>query len=756
MTLSSSESRWLKLAFITLLVLTVIGVWAYLGGGIFMLAHQRKFEEASPLTLYQYWVYYGHEPSVLKWLYISAGLSLAIVLAPTALFFAPAKRSLFGDARFAKTSEIRKAGLLGTKGIIVGLYMSKYLMFGGSQHVIMSAPTRSGKGVGIVIPNLLTWPDSVVVLDIKQENHAITSGYRRKHGQPCYLFNPAAVDYRTHRYNPLAYISEDPNFRIDDIQKIANMLFPDQPGTDVIWTATPRALFLGVVLYLVETPGKLVTLGQVLRESLADGDGSKYFATIINVRALGERIRRATPDEAVQQAMRDVDAVLADKGKAPEHHPRMAEMAVWSHLSAPYRATVARMVEALRVPNPKTPDIPALLAVVPFDKASAELGKSLSGACVRALNSYISIASENTRAGVMTSFRSRLELWNNPLVDAATSANDFDLRDVRKKRMSIYLGVTPDNLDRMAPLLNLFFQQLIDLNTRELPELNPALKYQCLLLPDEFTAMGKIHVLSKGISYIAGYGLRMLPIIQSPAQLVEVYGKDAAQTFTTNHALQIVFPPKASELQTAKDISEWLGYQTVKGVSESKGKALFSKREKSESHSDQRRALMLPQEITGLGKERELVVVEDCPPILAKKIRYYMDPVFVDRLKSVSKSLAALGRKLPSEQQLKAVVKSGELATAVPMIDLEAHHAMVGQVATPTVVAPAPSAAGGTETVIVERPVTPDDVPELDKLALSDFVVDFSAVEKPAGGELDEAALHAYADSLCREAGIKV
>ena len=214
---------------------------------------------------------------------------------------------------------------------------------------------------------------------------------------------------------------------IDDVQKIGNMLFPDQQGTDPIWTATPRALFLGLVLFLAETPGKLVTIGQVLRESLADGDGAAYLAKIINDRA-------------------------------------------------------------------------------------AE-NKPLSNACVMALNSYISITSENTRSGVMTSFRSRLELWMNPLVDAATSANDFDLRDLRKRRMTIYLGVTPDNLDRMAPLLNLFFQQLIDLNTRELPERNPDLKYQCLLLPDEFTAMGKIQVLSKGISYIAGYGLRMLSLI---------------------------------------------------------------------------------------------------------------------------------------------------------------------------------------------------------------------------------------------------
>jgi type IV secretion system protein VirD4 len=203
-------------------------------------------------------------------------------------------------------------------------------MFPGQQHAIISEPTLSGKGVGIVIPNLLNWPESIVVLDIKQENWDITSGFRKKHGQECFLFNPAATDYRTHRYNPLAYISSDPNFRIDDVQKIANMLFPDEDGTDVIWTATPRSLFLGIVLMLAETPEKPLTLGQVVRETLVDGDGAKYFAKLINERAAA--------------------------------------------------------------------------------------GKSYSGTCVRALNSYVSISAENTRAGVITSFRSRLELWINPLV----------------------------------------------------------------------------------------------------------------------------------------------------------------------------------------------------------------------------------------------------------------------------------------------------------------------------------------------------
>jgi len=667
MTLNLSENSWAKAGLVAAIVLAVIGVWAYLAGGIFLMAYGHKFEEAGPLTLYQYWYHYGAENQAHKWLTISSGISLAVLLLPMVIIFAPAKRSLFGDARFAKTREIKDAGLLQTRGIILGLYKKTYLMFPGTQHVSMSAPTRSGKGVGVVIPNLLCWSDSVVCSDIKLENFSITSAYRRKHGQECYLFNPSSKEYRTHRYNPLSYISEDPHFRIDDIQKIGNMLFPDVPGTDVIWTATPRALFLGLVLLLIETPGKLVTLGQVLRETLHQGDGSAYFGKTINERAKANR---------------------------------------------------------------------------PF-----------SGACVRALNSYVSIASENTRSGVMTSFRSKLELWMNPMVDAATSGNDFDLRDLRKKRMSIYVGVTPDNLKRMAPLMNLFYQQLIDLNSRELPEHHPALKYQVLLVMDELTALGKLDCLADGISFIAGYGMRLLPIFQSPAQIVDKYGEAAAISFSTNHAAQIIFPPKASEIKTAREMSEWLGYQTVKGVSESRGKGIFTKKQESQNTSDQKRALLLPQEISSLGSRSALVVVEDCPPILAKRIRYFKEHVFMDRLKSVSPTLAQFGRKLPNEARFKAVIKAGELAVPVPVLDIEKHlHQVSDSTSTPTTVDVHSPATKPMATV--ERPVATSDIKNLARMTLADFTVDFSAVEKPQVGNLDETALHAYADSLCRQAGI--
>jgi type IV secretion system protein VirD4 len=301
-------------------------------------------------------------------------------------------------------------------------------------------------------------------------------------------------------------------------------------------------------------------------------------------------------------------------------------------------------------------------------------------------------------------------------------------------------------------LLNLFFQQLLDLNTRELPNQNKEIKYECLLLMDEFTSIGKIGILSKGISYIASYRLRMMPIIQSPAQLVSVYGKDAAQTFTTNHALNIIYPPKASETQTARDISEWLGYQTVKSKSESKNKYLFSSRKNaSENLSDQRRALLLPQEITSLGRNKEMVIMENVPPILARKILYYKDLTFINRLQKISPRLNSIGKRIPTREQLDSAILSGELKAHVPMIDLKGYQRLISSNdRSITVEVPQKN------SITVERPVTPADAPKLAKLGLASFKVDFSAVEKPKTGEMDETALFAYADILSELAGVKM
>ncbi|QBC45902.1 type IV secretion system protein VirD4 (plasmid) [Iodobacter fluviatilis] len=456
------------------------------------------------------------------------------------------QRSLHGEARFATDLEIKKSGLLGEDGVVVGKYKDQYLMFPGQQFVLLAAPTRSGKGVGIVIPNCLTYSQSLVVMDIKQENYKLTSGFRAKYGHEVHLFNPFAEDARTSRFNPLEYISTNPHFTVGDILSIGYALYP-QDAKDAFWNDQARNLFLGLTLYLVETPSLPRTLGEVLRQSSGKGKPIKeYITEIINTRI--------------------------------------------------------------------------------------ESGNPLSNNCLDALNRFIS-NSDNTLASILASFNAPLVNFANPIVDAATSANDFDLRELRRKKITIYIGITPDKLAESALLINLLFSQLVNLNTKTLPEQDPSLKYQCLLLMDEFTSIGKVGIIAKSVSYMAGYNLRLMPIIQSLSQLESVYGKEDAKTFVTNHAMQIIYSPR--ENNDAKEYSEMLGYDTVKSKSVGRSRGTSSNSSNSgssENVSDQRRALMLPQELKELGFEREIIILENVKPIICGKIIYHKDDNFTVRL----------------------------------------------------------------------------------------------------------------------------
>jgi type IV secretion system protein VirD4 len=146
---------------------------------------------------------------------------------------------------------------------------------------------------------------------------------------------------------------------------------------------------------------------------------------------------------------------------------------------------------------------------------------------------------------------------------------------------------------------------------------------------DEFTAIGKVEIISSAVSYMAGYNIRLLPIIQSMSQLDATYGKDVSRTIITNHALQIIYAPR--EQQDANDYSDMLGYTTVR------------KRNRSQSHgaqgsvsfseSEEKRALMLPQELKAMGFDKEVFLYEGIPyPVKCDKIKYYQDRYFTQRL----------------------------------------------------------------------------------------------------------------------------
>ena len=461
-------------------------------------------------------------------------------------------QALHGSARFATTRDLAAKQMFNTSGdgIIVGKMNNKLVRLAGQQFVILAAPTRSGKGVGIVIPNLLDYQHSMVVLDIKQENFDLTSGWRKSQGQEVFLFNPFAEDGRTHRWNPLTYVSADKNFRISDLMSIAAMLYPDGSADQKFWVSQSRNAFLAFALYLFE----------------------KYeYVT---------SMARQKPKLTVKPPQRTL-------------------------------GTIYRLSSGDGTPLKEF-----------FSRLSGE--SYLSSDCKTAFANLLSQA-DDTFSSIMGTFKEPLNAWINPIVDAATSDDDFLLTDLRKKKMTIYIGILPNKLAESRLIVNLLFSQIINQNTKELPQNNPDLKFQCLLLMDEFTSIGKVDILTNAVSYMAGYNIRLLPIIQSMAQLDATYGKEQARTLITNHALQILYAPR--EQQDANDYSEMLGYTTIKKESITRGKEL------SRSEREERRALMLPQELKAMGNDKEVFVYEGLAhPVICDKIKYYQDKFFTQRL----------------------------------------------------------------------------------------------------------------------------
>lgn len=638
------RSTWLKWAGVSVLAVVLS---QYLAGWLLLWSLHLNPRAAAPLTIARYGYYYGERSGVRTRLWGASLAGLALVgLAPLALLL-PRRRKLHGDARFATRREVARAGLLGERGIVLGQWGRHCLMLGGQQGVCLAAPPRAGKGTGVVIPNLLNWPDSVICVDIKRENWAQTAGFRAASGQECYLFDPFSDDRRTARWNPFFYVAANPERRVNDLQRIGEMLYPDPPNVDPFWTASARSLFLGVALYLFETPSLPKTIGEVLRQGMASDD-----------EGFGQHWKRIVEGR--------------NSGKFP-----------------------------------------------------------LSQQCVRALYDVIDLAPV-TASSIRKTFTSRLDLWLNPILDWATSGNDFDLRELRARRMSIYVGVNPDDLHRLRPVVNLLFQQAIGLQTRELPEHNPRLKFQVMMLLDEFAALGRLPIIAEAISYLPGYNVRVVMVVQTPSQLREVYGAHNAETMLKSLAARIVFAAK--DHADAREISDELGYTTVRAKSISTPLFGFAgnkgQRARSQNVSEQRRALLLPQEVKELGPEEAIIFYEGLRPIRARKIRYFQDRRFTARLLP------------PPERAAPAPHASRETpVTAEPVVE--------------TPPASAPPADSKPREIPEARPATREatvaDIDRLESLTLEDFAVDFDRVkipQKPEGERLTSEELNAAVESF--------
>jgi type IV secretion system protein VirD4 len=225
-----------------------------------------------PWALFDWWYHFEpYAPTIFnRGGTIAASGGGAAILVAVGLSLWRSRHSKFvttyGSARWAKLPDVRHAGLLGSAGIILGMFAGRYLRHNGPEHVLAFAPTRSGKGVGLVVPTLLSWTGSAVIHDIKGENWALTAGFRSRFSHTL-LFNP--TDLRSARYNPLLEVRKGAH-EVRDAQNIADILVDPEGALERRnhWEKTAHSLLVGIILHVLyaESDKSLARVAHILSD----------------------------------------------------------------------------------------------------------------------------------------------------------------------------------------------------------------------------------------------------------------------------------------------------------------------------------------------------------------------------------------------------------------------------------------------------------------------------------------------------------
>jgi type IV secretion system protein VirD4 len=250
---------------VIVVALMILGVWAATQWAAAMLGHQPGLGPAwfqlagapiyRPWQLFVWWYRFdAYAPAVFDQAGALAASSGALGCAAAIAGSLWRARQVgqvttYGSARWASGREIRRAGLLGAQGVILGRLGGDYLRHAGPEHVLAFAPTRSGKGVGLVVPTLLSWLDSALIHDIKGENWALTAGWRSLFSH-CLLFDP--TNPLSARYNPLLEVRRGPE-EVRDVQNIADILVDPDGSLDRRdhWQKTSHSLLVGAILHVL-------------------------------------------------------------------------------------------------------------------------------------------------------------------------------------------------------------------------------------------------------------------------------------------------------------------------------------------------------------------------------------------------------------------------------------------------------------------------------------------------------------------------
>ncbi|MER8955518.1 conjugal transfer protein TraG [Mesorhizobium sp. M0833] len=499
-----------------------------------------------PALLWWWYFYDAYAPDIFLeggLIAVSGGFLSIIVAIGMSVWRAREVKNVqtYGSARWADRREVEAAGLLGSDGVVLGRYDRHYLRHDGPEHVLCFAPTRSGKGVGLVVPSLLAWPGSAIVHDIKGENWQLTAGFRALHGRVL-LFDP--TNSQSSAYNPLLEVRRG-EWEVRDAQNIADILVDPEGSLEKRnhWEKTSHALLVGAILHVL----------------YAEQD----------------------------KTLAGVAAFLSDPKR-------------------PIESTLAAMMK------------------------TAHLGGAGPHPVIASAARELLNKSDNERSGVLSTAMSFLGLYRDPVVAEATRHCDWRIADIvgGKRPATLYLVVPPSDISRTKPLIRLILNQIGRRLTEDLH--TKSNRHRLLLMLDEFPALGRLDFFESALAFMAGYGLKGFLIAQSLNQIEKAYGPN--NSILDNCHVRVSFA--TNDERTAKRVSDALGTATeMRAMKNYAGHRLSPwLGHLMVSRQETPRQLLTPGEIMQLPPADEIVMVAGAPPIRAKKVRYYEDARFRERI----------------------------------------------------------------------------------------------------------------------------
>ena len=474
-----------------------------------------------------------------------------------------------GSARFASRRELKK--LQGDDGLLIGRNpgTGRLLRYDGPAHLITLAPTRAGKGVGTVIPNLLAAERSVLVIDPKGENARIAGEARRRFGT-VHVLDPFEVSgIPSAAYNPLDRLTPDSLDLGEDAASLTEALVMDPPGqvTEAHWNEEAKAILGGLIMFCV----------------CHEDRERRCLATVREYLTLPpEKLR------ALLELMQDSDAAGGLIARAANRFLGKADREAASVLSNAQRHT--HFLDSPRIAR----------CLARSDFAFSDLRHRITSVFLVLPPNRMDAYSRWLRLLVSQALQDIAR-------DAEVSATQAEATGAPAALSAS--GEVPDasSAHSGAPVAPL--------------SATGRLRSPALFLLDEFAALGRLEAVERAMGLMAGYGLQLWPILQDMSQLRDLYG-DRANTFIANAGVQQVFG--VNDFETAKWLSQMIGQETSRFQTDS-----FKPGDgPSFSNHLTGRDLLTPDEIMQMPPELQLLRVQGQPSALAQKLRYYADPEF--------------------------------------------------------------------------------------------------------------------------------